>query len=113
MSQQNLIIFNHNWNNKLDCNCFTSIRLNSNKFIINENYSCLLKSNKNVQINKGTVRLVAKYITYLDKLTDLTCYLNTGYSAEETKNIIRSMYKNTVFDWNTQKINVLLFKKVK
>lgn len=91
----NVLKFSTNWNNKLDCKYFTTLRL-SPKWI---DQKVLIVSFK----NKARVAKIidAKKIK-LSQLNDWLCYLDTGYSKENTIKILGSMYSfNTQIDDKT------------
>jgi hypothetical protein len=98
--------FSANWNNKLDCKCFSTIRIyNQAKHFKGNQFDVFLnKKYKNKVIVLGTI------ITKLNELSDYICYLDTGYSREETIAILQKMFPR--IDFKTQKICILLLKKV-
>jgi len=98
------IKFSTNWNNKLDCNYFTTLRL-SDRFKIGGKYPVLLKKK---QI--GTGEIMAKKYLYLKQINDYIAYLDTGYNATKCKEILRTMYKNKLIDWNNQQIVLYLIR---
>lgn len=80
--------FSYNWNNKLNCKRFTTLRLASPKYVVGSDY--LIKA-------KGTVDFVAtcldiKYIKIYD-IDEYQASLDTGYSKEETILIVERMYR--------------------
>ena len=82
--------FSYNWNGKLNCNTFTTIRLkNPNKFTEGK----ILK----VYLNKvlfGFYRIESIKTITLAQINDWIGYLDTGYNAEGCRKIIRDIYKN-------------------
>ena len=99
------INFSYNWNNKLDCKAFTTLRLsNRNKYKIGETYAVNLKSKfiKNAQI------IDIKTI-WLHQINDYITYLDTGYNKEECINIIKKMYKSV--DFTKTKMDFILIKE--
>lgn len=100
--------FSYNWNNKLDCKAFTTIRLhNAEKYIVGEVYEIYLKD-KDKWIFKGRARLESKRTFLTEKINQFVAYLDTGYSAQQTKTIIRKMYKQ-----HNPEVDFCLFVKVK
>lgn len=82
------IPFSYNWNNKLDCKAFTTIRLYSpDNHVIGKEVNAVLKG-----VSKGTGKIVKVKCFLLKDLNDYMAYLDTGYDAVETANIIRKMY---------------------
>jgi hypothetical protein len=103
MSTKNLN-FSYNWNNKLDCKCFTTIRL-SNAHEIGQRFNVYL----NDKLRCHAV-VVCKFSFSLEKLSDMLCYIDTGYSKEETIEVLRKMYKDV--DVERASFTVYTLKKV-
>lgn len=90
--------FSTNWNNKLDCKCFTTIRLhNDKKYVVGEIYDIYLNDEY-----RGPAKLLEKRKLHLQKINEFIARLDTGYSAAETKGILKKMYKkdNPLLDFN-------------
>lgn len=87
------VYFSHNWNNKLDCKDFTTLRLsNDNKYVVGEVYEIWHKEGKeNRCIGEAVLKSKRKF--HASKINQFIAYLDTGYSADETKKIIQRMYK--------------------
>ena len=97
--------FSHNWNGKLNGKAFTSIRLwNEGKYQVGNEYKIRLGNTK-----KGVARLVSLKRIRLDQINDHIALLDTGYMANECKELIRTMYKNKHIDWNNQYLAYCLF----
>lgn len=80
--------FKTNWNGKLDCNFYTSIRIwNEGKYVVGKRFEIWEKKQK-----RHISELVKAVPFSLDKLPEITAYLDTGYSLSETKGIIAKMY---------------------
>lgn len=103
------LIFSYNWNNKLDCKCFTTIRL-SDKYQIGDEYKIVLKKGVNDVECKGLAVIIDIKYFYLDQLNNFISHLDTGYSVQECKKIIVRMYADA--DWTKQKLSLILFKYV-
>lgn len=85
--------FSYNWNNKLDCTAFTTIRLfNSSKHKPEEKVNLLLKENP---MGTGTIKSVRCF--FLADLNEFVSYLDTGYSVAECQKIIHTMYPQVDF----------------
>lgn len=97
--------FGANWNRKLQNKIFSTIRLIS--YEPGTLYAIILS---------GTFmhrsRCLKVYETKLDKLTDYICYLDTGESAEKTKDIIKALYNGRNIDWSSQKVFINLFENI-
>jgi hypothetical protein len=93
--------FSTNWNNKLNCNSFTTLRLrNDNKYYAGAKINIWLG---NIYKGKGTILGVSLYT--LDKINEYVARIDTGYSAEECRKIILQMYKNKPdINWATQQL---------
>lgn len=99
-----VINFSYNWNNKLDCKCFTTIRLtNSNKYRVGLEYEIHLK---NQRIKNA--RIVGIKVFTLDMINEFISRIDTGYSKEVTVNIINRMYPDTVNNVNKSFMLILL-----
>ena len=97
----NQLKFSTNWNNKLHCNVFSTIRLNSSKYNVGEQFEVLLQHKEgSILIGKtkykslGTATVLQHSTVQVCKLPNGLCLLDTGYNANETKSIILKMYQN-------------------
>ena len=99
--------FSYNWNNKLDCKVFTTLRL-SNRFEINNSIKITLNKK---EIGYG--KIIGKKSFKLKDINDWVAYIDTGYNAEKCKNILKKMYKNKNINWNEQIIYFYLIEKIK
>lgn len=81
--------FSYNWNNKLDCNFFTTIRLhNPKKYWVGSTHRIFLKEN-----DLGTAKIVQVKTVRLEEIDSFTASLDTGYNAAQTRALFRKMYK--------------------
>jgi len=100
------INFNRNWNGKLRNQCFTTIRLhNVSKYRIGEKYE--------IRLNEkpiGTATAKAIKTLSLNQLDDFTTCLDTGLDRNKTVEMIKGMYKNKVWNWETQKLDLILLE---
>ncbi len=87
------IDFSYNWNNKLENNCYSTIRIhNEKKYVAEKLYNIYLK-NEFLHVAK-----ILKIKTFaLHDLSDIMAYLDTGYDKEETIKIINKMYKEKAY----------------
>jgi len=106
--------FYHNWNNKLDNICFSTIRLyNGNKYFPGATFDVELIT-KGQTIPKGTAQALIVYKIKINELTEYYARMDTSYGREETINIIRTMYKNKPnVNTDTADFAIVLFKKIK
>lgn len=97
--------FSYNWNNKLDCKAFTTLRLsNRNKY----------KIGNQLKVICGNLEFVVEIISIkqmrLNQVNEFIAYIDTGYSLDEFKKLIIKMYQkiisnDTIFDF-------ILLKKI-
>lgn len=103
----NTINFSTNWNNKLDCVAFTTLRLrNSNKYQIGREYKIHLKNRF-----KKNARIEAMRTIYYHQINEFIAHVDTGYSAYETQKIIKKMYSKINIE--KQPLSFILLKTIK
>jgi len=102
--------FNHNWNGKLNCEFFTTIRLwNEKKYFVGAKFRHLIKEKF-----KGHVEVVGVKKIYIHQINDWMAWMDTGYSAKTTQDIIRKMYKNRpTINWDSQQLAYVMLKRIK
>lgn len=105
MSVQKDFQFSYNWNNKLDCSVFTTLR-RSPRWNVGDQGDIFLKN-----IRKGRGEVVLKIKTTFGGITDGVALLDTGYTADECRNILQRMYKDQVFT-NSDHIYLYFIKRV-
>ncbi len=100
--------FSFNWNNKLDCNVYTTLRLsNDTKYIVGSTHGVYLKGHHHhdaIIVDKKKIRLkdVNEFIAGLD----------TGYTAKDCRKMIRTMYTK-IKDIETRQFDFILLQKIK
>lgn len=100
--------FTTNWNNKLDCNCFSTIRVYNSQLHFKGNQFDIYLQRKNI----GQAVVIGVIKAYLAELSDYICFLDTGYNRAETIELIQKMYKHKNVDFKKQQITILLLKKI-
>lgn len=101
------INFSTNWNNKLDCQAFTTMRLyNAKQHYAGRKVKLKLKGH-----DRGNGRIEAVKAFHIDKLSPYISYLDTGYSVDDCKNILKRMYSN--INWDTTQLALILIVKEK
>ena len=106
------IKFTTNWNKKLETDNFTTIRLkNPYKYKLGEVYEIQQKV-KGKFLSRGKGRIIQLFTLKLDQFKEIPCYLDTGYSLAETKEIIKKMYPK-IKAWQQQDLYYMLIQKVK
>jgi len=109
----NRLDFSHNWNNKLQCNVFSTIRRHlpavhyHGKIV--EVYDC--SHNPARFIGRAEYILVSPI--KLHQLKPAMALLDTGYGLNETKEILINMYKNKVDDVHQESFCYCILKKIK
>lgn len=99
--------FSYNWNNKLNCKAFTTIRL-SESYKPGEEYKIvLMPKGKNPEV-KGVAKIIEIKKFFLDQINEFISQLDTGYSKYGCVDIIKRMYPSA--DWTKQKLSLILFK---
>lgn len=98
--------FSYNWNNKLDCSVFTTLRL-SGRWNVGDRGGIFLKHRK---IGDGEV--VMKVATTFGQISDGVAYVDTGYNASECRKILQKMYNAQPLT-NNQVIYLYFIKKIK
>ena len=99
------INFSYNWNNKINCKAFTTLRLsNRTKYKIDELYEIWLKKD----FVKNGIIIDIKVLS-LEQISEYIAYLDTGYSRDECVSIIKRMYKNV--DFLKTKLDFILIKE--
>ena len=98
---EEVLKFSYNWNNKLNCNSFTTLRLrNDNKYYPGAKVHIWFGNTY-----KGKATIVGIHFYTLDKINEFVARLDTGYSAEECREIIMKMYKDKPnINWATQQL---------
>lgn len=90
--------FSYNWNNKLNCKYFTTIRRFQEKYQAGKIFHVILKTRERWVTDFGRAVAVDVRMVRGSDLNEYICGLDTGYSVEETKNIFKRMYKKDSVD---------------
>jgi hypothetical protein len=103
------IRFNTNWNNKLNCKSFSTVRLSSpNKYKVDEIYNILLvdKSGKAIK-NLGFAKLLSINEFLLNNITPAMCLLDTNYNKPEFHSNVQNHVLKLQDRFHQKEINVL------
>ena len=100
--------FNKNWNRKLDCDFFTTFRLDAPHYRKGEVYEITLND---TVIGRGIC--YDKKVLTLDKVNDWIAALDASTDAKGFREIVRVMYKNKVEDVDKATFCLLLIKRLK
>lgn len=102
-----VITFSHNWNNKLDCHAFSTIRLyNPVNYRVGAKFKIVL--NGGLKPHPAQVMYEKKF--YLHQLTEAMAIIDTGYSLAETKDILVKMYRDKVRAMDQQPFHFVVLK---
>lgn len=93
--------FYKNWNNKLGCDYFPSIRLAKEKYKIGEIYEVWL-SNKFL----GKCELISKKHMYFNEMTEEMALIDSGMKKNELATYLTGLYGNL----STKKLLFMVFK---
>ena len=90
------LAFSTNWNNKLGCPAFGTIRLdNEKKYAVGRRFSVTLNGRE-----IGTARAVSVRRFAHAHITESLAYLDTGFGAAYLRTLLAKMYPNT--NWERQ-----------
>lgn len=96
--------FSYNWNGKLDCGSFTTLRLSSSKYKIGEIHKISLKK----KFIKNAIIAEVKELN-IESINEFIARIDTGLSRQECIDMIKVMYKNSNIDWTTKRMVLVLF----
>lgn len=98
------IKFSANWNNKLGCKAFTTLRpANPGKYGIGQR----VRIEGPKKIEPFNAEIVAITTVTEEKMSPFVAYLDTGYDVETVKGILQKMYKGKV-----SKFYLILLKRL-
>ena len=104
--------FTHNWNQKLNCRSFSTVRIeNPIKYRLNQEYRVqLLQVKGKPPIDKGIA--VLKHIEYFNlfDVNPAVCYLDANLNKETFIKLVLTMYKNSGIDFNTKRMSFLVLQ---
>lgn len=105
--------FSNNWNKKLDCDVFSTIR-RWNPAVHYEGREVDIYDNS---VNPARYKGRGKYAIVsefkLNQLKPAAAFLDTGYPLAETLNIIRTMYYKKVPDIESESFAYIIIRKIK
>lgn len=100
------ISFSHNWNNKLQCDFFSTIRLCPHPMYweLGALYDIYLKEKQ----YKQRAKLMYAYHFKLENLTPAMAFLDTGMDKIRAMVLFEKMYAHQNIDWRTQHLAFLV-----
>jgi hypothetical protein len=107
--------FNRNWNNKLFCDLFTTIRLSNEKYQVGKKFQTrLVHNSKNRPPDVlQKVEIIDIKPLLLSQISDWIAYLDTGHNAEYTREILKRMYSHKVQNIDYHVFSYILLKAYK
>jgi len=104
--------FSYNWNNKIDCSYFTTIRIeNAKKYQVGFRLRVFLEKKKNIVEHIKDVEIISIKKIKLSDINEYIAGLDTGYDVEETKKKFCKMYPTA--KWDTKILYFMLLKTIK
>ncbi len=103
--QMDTIKFSNQWNGKLKCKVFTTIRLKSFKYQIGKTFRIELNGE---YIGKATIK--GMRILQLNKINEFISLLDAGLEPPQMVNMLKTMYKNKVPNIDTAEFYYILLK---
>lgn len=86
--------FSTNWNNKLHCKAFTTLRAyDPAKYAIGTKHDIWLADEAGQFVRLGTATVIAHQHRTTDTLTEAEAMLDTGYDLAYTQRILRNLFK--------------------
>ena len=106
--------FSYNWNNKLQCKSFSTIRVyNPKKYVLLDEYDIVLNNNKGDIITKfGLARLQVIHKFKLYDVSPAITFLDANLSTIEFITLIKTMYKNKNVDFKNQFFAFMVFQYI-
>ena len=97
------LAFSYNWNNKLDCKAFTTVRIDNSKYQVGGYVEVSLNGK-----HHSDCKIIDKKTVLFTQFNEFMAHIDTGYSLDEFKGILKKMYKEA----EKQTYCILLLKKL-
>jgi hypothetical protein len=106
------IRFDSNYNNKLNCDSFTSIRLyESEKFKLIDIYDIQLFREVNKQyVSIGLARIQYVKSFCLRHLSPAMAYIDMNLNVIDGQNLLKKLYKSKNVDWHAESLVFIVFQ---
>jgi len=101
------IKFSYNWNNKLNCNFFTTIRKVNPLHKVGEIYD--------IYVNETSffkAKIIHMYSTHVSGLTECQCLHDTGYPKAETRAMLAKMHHIDISAIDEFEINLIYLQRL-
>ncbi|WP_020531435.1 hypothetical protein [Flexithrix dorotheae] len=103
------INFSYNWNRKLNCKYFTTVRLKSEKYQIGRVYD--INYSQGSHLEKIMTAEIERIFPFFLKDWKDVFSLDTGYDPLDSKTLIMNMYKNKEINWETQMLYFIMMQE--
>ena len=106
------IHFSYNWNNKLSCKSFSTVRLwNPKKYELIDLFEVTLKKDaKNPKVSLGIARLQVINKFLLHKVTPGISFLDANLTVIDFQQLVKTMYKNKGINFKEHQMCFLVFQ---
>lgn len=105
-----IIKFNRNWNGKLACDIFTTIRIHSaNKYKVGEIYNYEAHIRKDCEA-AGVVKCIHISTFNLEDIPDPVFYVDCGLNKENAIKMMETMYSKYNINIHKEKWDVVVLK---
>lgn len=107
-----IVKFDQNYNNKLSCEAFGTIRrINKEKYVIGREYLIMLYDYHSQTFHEvGKAVLVAEHDFKPNELTDVMSYLDAGMVSETLEKLLIWLYKDDIWGYNCNYFSNYVFK---
>ena len=100
------LIFDFNYNNKLNCNAFTAIQPKDPSIKVGDEFKIILKP-INAPIVKGVARVQSVRHFKFEQLNEFMAFIETGYSLDQTTKIFQRKHaKENIYE---MEFSIILF----
>lgn len=106
------IKFQRNWNNKLSCNYFTTIRLPVEDYKI-DNILRLMLHDNGVYREMGYAKVIEAKPIRSYQINDWMAFLDAGMSADKLREMLYFMYKDKVDDFEKTEFVYMILERMK
>lgn len=100
------IHFSNNWNGKLNCEFFTTIRLKKDKYVPGRRYEIYLRDTLAFEATIYDIKQI--------RLADITEYVartDMGLTGYDCRQFFREQYADKNINWDTQILQYILLRK--
>lgn len=106
------IKFQRNWNNKLSCNFFTTIRLPRENYKVDNTLKLLLHE-YGIFRDMGFVKVIEAKSIRAYQINDWMAFLDAGMSADKMREMLYFMYKDKVDDFEKTEFVYMILERMK